>query len=84
MLFFLVRLDDLKANPQSVMDQVFHYLGVEPHNFENNFPVYNATSASGDVDDEELAKTLSEYYAPHNRRLQSLFPEYPDLTKNWR
>ena len=81
---FLVRLDDLKKTPQLVMNKIFNFLQVDSHDFKNEFPVYNATSNNSEIDDEEIAKTLSEYYAPHNQRLQRLFPEYSDLIKNWR
>ena len=67
----LLRSEDLLADPQWVMRQVYGFIGVEPGFTLPEKITLNANSQPEAADPEALAY-LREYFAPHNNRLAEL------------
>ena len=75
--FLILNHEDLKNNPEMVMNQIFDFLGVSSYKM-TNYKKHNARSYSPMNDDARLI--LSEFYKPHNQKLE----EFLDTKLNWR
>lgn len=63
----ILQSEELYNNPAQVMEQVFNFLGMQPHQ-EIEYTKYN----TGDYPEisEELKQKLSEYFRPYNQKLE--------------
>lgn len=76
--FLVLTMDDLRKNPQRVLNQVFDFLGVFPFQVKNlqNLNVHNHKEMN-----EDTRKFLVEYFRPHNKRLSNLLQRSFDWDK---
>ena len=65
----ILKSEELYAEPQRVLGQVQHYLGLSPHT-PAQFTLHHKASYS--AMDAATRRRLSEYFAPHNRALYAL------------
>ena len=72
---FIIREEDLKSNPDEVVNNIFSWLGIQNIEIdaEKKFLVTNYTSAMT----KETRHMLEEFYRPYNQRLYKL------LGKEW-
>ena len=74
--FLILKSEDLFANPEATVNQVFQFLGVETYQLQEysnqNKGKYPSVSQS-------VRKTLSDYFLPFNQQLE----EYLDIKFNW-
>lgn len=74
--FLVLQSEELFANPEVTMKQVFHFLGVEPYQLQE-YPKQN--QGSYPAVSKSIYKTLSDYFRPYNQQLE----EYLDRKFNW-
>ena len=74
--FLFLKSEDFYSDPLGNMAQVFNFLGL-PNYPLKNYPKVNAGSYN--QVDSKLRKTLVDYFAPYNRRLE----EYLEMEFNW-
>ena len=74
--FLILKSEDFFANPETTVNQVFQFLGVEPYQLQEyrNQNKGNYPSVS-----QSISKTLSDYFRPYNQQLE----EYLDRKFNW-
>ncbi|MBR8827344.1 MAG: tetratricopeptide repeat protein [Gomphosphaeria aponina SAG 52.96 = DSM 107014] len=65
--FLILKNEDLSKDTAGVMKQVFDFLGLPEYQYKN-FPRKNATPYP--QANEDLLARLSEFYKPHNQRLE--------------
>ncbi len=67
--FLILKAEDMFADPQTICDEVFAFLGLPPHRLKDT-KVHN----EGRYDREQLPneEELGAYFAPHNARLAAL------------
>jgi tetratricopeptide (TPR) repeat protein len=75
--FLILRNEDLSRDPSSVMTQVFNFLEL-PDYQQIQYPPRNKGSYPAKID-ESLINRLSEFYRPHNQRLE----EFLDRKFDW-
>lgn len=74
--FLILKSEDFFSQPQSVMTQVFNFLGLP----EYQSPHYQKFNAGLYVPiNENLRKTLTVYFQPHNQKLE----QYLNRSFNW-
>ncbi|MEM6610972.1 MAG: tetratricopeptide repeat protein [Cyanobacteria bacterium P01_C01_bin.72] len=74
--FLILKSEDFYLDPSQVMDQVFKFLDL-PSCPLDNYPKVNAGSYQ--EAEVNIRKTLQEYFAPYNQRLE----EYLGMEFNW-
>ena len=74
--FLIIKTEQLESNTATVMKQVFDFLGLPEHQTPT-YPKLNAGSYSSI--NKDLRLTLTEYFCPHNQRLE----EYLGIEFNW-
>lgn len=74
--FLILKSEDFYADPQDSMAEVFGFLNL-PINELENYPTVNAGSYQEVA--PEIRKTLADYFAPYNQRLES----YLDMEFGW-
>ena len=77
--FLILATDDLRKDPQQILDQIFDFLGLPPFKVENlkNRNVGNYKERMN----EDTRKFLVEYFKPHNKRLSKLLQRSFDWDK---
>jgi hypothetical protein len=68
----VLRSEDLFSDAASVLRRVTDYLGLEPLPATVTFDRLNASGQQNPESPTDVAQMLRSYYAPHNRRLESL------------
>jgi len=74
--FLILRSEDLFADPDTTVNQVFQFLGVEPYQLQE-YPKKN--SGNYPPISQSMHRTLSDYFRPYNQQLE----EYLDRKFNW-
>jgi len=74
--FLFLRSEDLYNAPATTMKQVFDFLELSDYKLPN-YPKWNSGSYSRVSDD--LRQTLSDFFQPHNQKLE----EYLSIKFNW-
>ena len=77
--FLILTTEDLRKDPQQILDQIFDFLGLPPFKVENlkNRNVGNYKERMN----EDTRKFLIEYFEPHNERLFKLLQRRFDWNK---
>ncbi|NET17111.1 MAG: sulfotransferase domain-containing protein, partial [Okeania sp. SIO1H6] len=74
--FLILRGEDLYQAPDDTMKQVFDFLGLPEH----QLPKYKKLNSGSYAPISDLLRQqLSEYFQPHNQRLE----EYLGMKFNW-
>ncbi|NEP09405.1 MAG: tetratricopeptide repeat protein [Symploca sp. SIO2C1] len=74
--FLIIKSEDLFAEPATIINQVFNFLGVEPYELQ----VYsNKTKNSYPPISPSMRQTLNDYFRPFNQQLE----EYLDRKFDW-
>ena len=76
--FLILATDDLRKNPQQILDQVFNFLEVPPFQIGD---VRDKNTGSYEKMNESTRKFLVEYFKPHNDRLYKLLQRSFDWDK---
>ena len=76
--FLILDTEDLRNNPQRVLDQIFDFLGVPPFHVEN---LKNRNIGNYKEMNKDTRKFLVEYFRPHNKRLYKLLQRDFDWDK---
>ena len=74
--FCVIRSEDLYAHPAEVMKKVYSFLGLSEQPLDE-YPQVNVGSYQPISD--ELRKTLTDYFQPHNQKLE----EFLGMKLNW-
>lgn len=74
--FLILNSNDFYAKTPEVMDKVFDFLGL-PNNQLAEYPIYTAGNYASI--DNELTTKLSNFFQPHNQKLE----EYLGIKFNW-
>lgn len=67
--FLIINNQDLLVNPESTMEQVFQFLGLDHHTAQE-YPKYNSNSYN--PIDENIRLQLADVFRPHNQKLEEL------------
>lgn len=67
--FLFLKTEDLGQNPRETMDRVFEFLGLPKYEL-TNYPRKNSNSYN--TIDENLRKSLSDFFLPYNQKLEKL------------
>ncbi|MGB3510484.1 MAG: tetratricopeptide repeat protein [Microcoleaceae cyanobacterium] len=68
--FLILNNEDLATDPDTVMKQVFEFLGLPEHKFIKYIP--KNVGRYSQVINEGLLSRLSDFYRPHNQKLEEL------------
>ena len=68
--FYIIRSKDFYKNTGKVYNKVLRFLGLSPHQLKV-YKKYGRTSSWGKIS-ENMREWLTDYYRPHNRRLNEL------------
>jgi len=74
--FLILKSEDLFANPDAIVKQVFQFLGVEPYELQE---YRNQNKGDYPPISQLIHDTLSDYFRPFNQQLE----EYLDRKFNW-
>ena len=77
--FLILTTDDLRKNPQQILNQIFDFLGLPPFKVENSKD-RNVGNYKEKMN-EDTRKFLIEYFKPHNERLSKLLQRRFDWDK---
>ena len=81
--FLILKSEDFYSNTAAAMNQVFDFLGLPQHyhrDYSGNSPSKKYNSGSYDSISDDLRHTLSEFFRPHNQKLEELL----SMEFNWK